>query len=184
MGDPARAKLAWEEAIRIHAHGSIWFRNFAPAEKPLPLAKIAVTNNLLDNFDNPVSFWRMSDEASLSRDVRIQNNIFRMRAEFDGVTLSPKDLAEATKHWQVGHNCFSTPPPKSDKTIPLHAKDVVKLTPFLSFDPKHADYLRTAADGPLATGGGGGNLPGYIGPLPPGPAPKDGDWFSRLHAVK
>ena len=35
----------------------------------------------------------------------------------------------------------------------------------------------------LAVGGVGGSLPSYIGPLPPGPAPPDGDWFTRLQAA-
>ena len=176
----------------IHAHASIGFRNYEPRDKELPRAKVAMINNLFDNFtnnlfdstNNPVNFWPMKNNALLSREVRAQNNIFRMRPAFGGVALPLKDLAEAMKHWHVGYNCYLTQPPKSNATIPLQSNDVVTRNPFLSSDPTHADYLRIAADGPLATGGVGGDLPEYIGPLPPGPPPKDGDWFTRLLSAK
>ncbi len=50
----------------------------------------------------------------------------------------------------------------------------------LSLDAGKRDYLRIAGEGPLAKGGAGGDLPEYIGAVPPGPAPLAGDWLSRL----
>jgi hypothetical protein len=51
---------------------------------------------------------------------------------------------------------------------------------FLSLDPLHPDYLRIAVDCLLAKAGAGGAWPSYLGAFPPGSAPKDGDWFTRL----
>jgi hypothetical protein len=48
-----------------------------------------------------------------------------------------------------------------------------------SSEPGDRDYLRIPCGGNLATEGAGGDWPGYIGALPPGPAPNDGDWFTR-----
>jgi hypothetical protein len=33
---------------------------------------------------------------------------------------------------------------------------------------------------PLAAAGAGGAWPAYLGALPPGPAPQEGDWFTQL----
>jgi hypothetical protein len=60
------------------------------------------------------------------------------------------------------------------------ATDLAVEPAFLSLDPKHPDYLRLPADSPLAKGGAGGEWPSYIGALTPGPAPREGDWFTRL----
>ena len=51
---------------------------------------------------------------------------------------------------------------------------------FLSDKSGEPNCFRIPTDSPLATAGAGGDLPNYIGALPPGPAPKEGDWFTRL----
>jgi len=51
---------------------------------------------------------------------------------------------------------------------------------FCSVDPSQPNYARIAVEGPAAKGGAGGTWPSYIGAFPPGPAPKEGDWFTRL----
>jgi serine/threonine protein kinase/WD40 repeat protein len=69
---------------------------------------------------------------------------------------------EVVKHWEMGHNY-------------LHSQ-----ARFLSLDPAQPDYSRTTADNSIAWDGAGGAWPRYVGALPPGPAPKEGDWFTRL----
>jgi hypothetical protein len=102
--------------------------------------------------------------------------------------LHADDLKAMTGVWKIGHNSFSaTPKHVGPTSFPVFAEqptDKIVAGPFLSDDPKHADFLRITADGPLANGGVGGALPTYIGPLPPGSAPKEGDWFTRLQGAK
>jgi hypothetical protein len=64
--------------------------------------------------------------------------------------------------------------------FPQAPSDVLAEPKFLSMDPLSPDYLRLPSDSPLAKGGAGGSWPNYLGALPPGPAPKEGDWFTRL----
>lgn len=64
--------------------------------------------------------------------------------------------------------------------LPKSATDFPDAPELLSLDPKHADYLRFAADSPLGTAGAGGEWPNHIGALTPAPAPPEGDWFTRL----
>ena len=61
----------------------------------------------------------------------------------------------------------------------VQATDRIVPKPFLSDDQASADFLRIPADSPLANSGAGGDLPAYIGALPPGKA-QDDDWFARL----
>lgn len=146
-------------------------------------------NNFLDALREPILYlpWDgVKDRLWVPRNVRIQDNIL-LSKERGGIHVPAKDWAAVKEDWQVSHNCYLSEPtgiangPIHD-ALPRQTADFVLKEPFLATDPKHANYLRIAADGRLATGGAGVNLASYIGPLPPGPAPKDGDWFSRLLA--
>lgn len=107
------------------------------------------------------------------RGVILRNNITGHDVEVDEQVY--KLCGEMAKNWQRDHNSYLR--------RPLFAKlptDVTADPAYLSTEPADRDYLRFPADGPLATGGAGGELPTYMGALPPGPAPKEGDWFTRL----
>ncbi|HTU89116.1 MAG TPA: protein kinase [Gemmataceae bacterium] len=99
-----------------------------------------------------------------------------------------KDVAAALRTWQVGHNAYPRQFFAEDfgwskeNIFPQAPTDILFPVKFLSMDLGNRDYLRILADSPLAKGGAGGAWPSYIGALPPGPAPKDGDWFTRLRA--
>src|SRR4029453_15562064 len=87
--------------------------------------------------------------------------------------------ALADAGWQVGPNFVLLSPPG-----PIFSLDPTQgnlpQARFLSLDPTYPDYARIATDSPLAKSGAGGAWPAYIGALPPGPAPKEGDWFTRV----
>lgn len=90
--------------------------------------------------------------------------------------LSKEDRAKLASSWQCDHNSYFRVSPKTFTS----KSDIVGPKGFLSIDPRNRDVWRIPADSPLASGGVGGDLPSYIGALPPGPAPKEGDWFTKL----
>ncbi len=167
---------------------AMWARG--PERTAATAGRYVIANNLIDVESTP--FWAFGpekdrdDRKALTRAVAIQNNIIRSKMHF-GLQLVAEDLKALTGVWKVGHNCFGTEPVQNAndgfELFPKQPTDLIVAGPFLSDDPAQADYLRIVADGRLATGGVGGNLPSYIGPLPPGPAPKEGDWFTRLQEV-
>jgi hypothetical protein len=103
--------------------------------------------------------------------VTLRNNLLRGSILFLGEVPEP-ERASARKNWHFDHNGFAW-----RDTALLAPTDVVGLPEFLSVDPTDRDYLRVPANGRL---GAGGEWPSYIGALPPGPAPAEGDWFTRL----
>ncbi len=112
-------------------------------------------------------------EAAPKRGLTVRNNITGMGLDLDG--QAGKVLPEAVKTWQVDHNCYTR-----RGAYPPAPTDLVADPGFLSLDPADRNYLRLPAESPLAKGGAGGAWPSYVGALPPGPAPKEGDWFTRL----
>ncbi|HEX7379048.1 MAG TPA: hypothetical protein VF278_18140, partial [Pirellulales bacterium] len=107
------------------------------------------------------------------RGVSLRNNITGHDVNVDEQVY--KLRGEMAKNWRRDHNSYLR--------RSLFAKSPTDVTvdpAYLSLDPADRNYLRIPADGPQATGGAGGELPTYMGALPPGPAPKEGDWFTRL----
>ncbi len=121
------------------------------------------------------------------KNVTILNNL-RSKPGLLSMDEGPeKELPAITENWQIGHNAYPRQLRQGDvpyllkpQVVPQAPTDVLAEPKFLSLDPAHPDYLRIAADSPQAKGGAGGAWPSYMGALPPGPAPKDGDWFTRL----
>ena len=91
-----------------------------------------------------------------------------------------KNGVDASRDWHVGWNDYLNYNKHPGIAFPRTTTDLSAEPAFLSLDPKQPDYLRIVNDSPLATAGVGGTWPGYIGAFPPGPAPKEGDWFTRL----
>ena len=90
-------------------------------------------------------------------------------------------MADVRLHWQRGHNCYpgeSTGP--KETFLPQAVTDLIAVPQLLSTSRSDSNYLRLPTDSTLAKAGGGGAWPAYVGALPPGQAPKDGDWFTRL----
>lgn len=148
---------------------------------------VSIINNLVDVRYQGIAFspyYLDKDKDWYPRQVRIQNNCFRSE-KGTVIALTARGLLAAKGSWQVGHNCYQDEPRHFDelREYPRDLKtDLLLPAPLLSMDPKEPGFLRIAADSPLATAGAGGDLPKYIGPLAPGPAPKEGDWFTRLQA--
>jgi len=145
-----------------------------------PSSVLEVTNNTTTTSIDLVVFAGMAERGS----VLVRNNLrtaSRMLAVLSG---AENDLAAAQSHWRVDHNAYPDLSPaepwREENQVPRSPTDVPMTPQFLSKDPANPDYLRISADSPLATAGAGGDWPNYVGALPPGPPPKDGDWFSRL----
>lgn len=137
-----------------------------------------VSNNLLLS-PTGISFLQSAPLGA----VTIRNNLYNRDAlvSFVGVEEGSRQIA---RRWNIDHNAY---PAVRAGISPEHVLtrpqgDIAVLPRFLSKVPQEADYLRIPADDPLATAGAGGKWPTYLGALPPGPAPEEGDWFSRLRA--
>lgn len=145
---------------------------------------VLIANNFLEATIFPILIESAKDETNpwYPKDVRIHNNIISGGRDHRGITLTNAILNAVKDSWKVSHNCYLGEPGGAGESMsfPRQTGDFVNPQPFLSRDPKDENYLRIAADSPLATKGLGGSLPTSIGPLPPGPAPKGGDWYSRL----
>lgn len=165
-------------------------------------SKIVIRNNIMDGGNGSIHIGqRVLDALEISNnlldaatgitfatslptgDVIICNNL-RSQA---GLTLlmagAEQKLPEAIRRFQVGNNCFLRNLVSDNDSIgyfPNASTDILGAPRYLSKVPFSANYLRVAADDPIVRRGAGGDWPDYIGPLPPGPAPKEGDWFSRL----
>ncbi len=86
---------------------------------------------------------------------------------------------EAERIWRVAHNAHQFAPDRMSKPRLLKRADSdIALRPkWLSLDVSNRDAFRLSADDPLGKAGTDG---AHIGPFPAGPAPADGDWFTRL----
>jgi serine/threonine protein kinase/phage FluMu protein Com len=138
----------------------------------------------VDFSNNTMTSWKPSlFETFIPKGVAsIRNNIHTRRGLlglWSGAEKNPK----AFRSWLVGPNCYPGEVEEAAEHIfPGSPSDILTEPQFLSLVPTDADYLRIPADSPLAKSGAGGAWPSYLGALPPGPAPKDGDWFTRLRA--
>jgi hypothetical protein len=118
--------------------------------------------------------------------VQIQSNILLSRKDHGIEVHAAVSSGPQRRNWRLSHNAYAaTPKPGAGwmSAQSVDDTDVVEPVLLLSDDPVQRDYARIAADGPSAKGGAGGDLPAYIGALPPGPAPEQGDWFSRLQSA-
>lgn len=140
------------------ANNTLWenhrgFTLFDDPTKQLPREGIAVKNNLV---------------------VKSQNRDF---AFFDGIDPdNPNgagDGALLPTIWQFSHNWREgkSPGPGDGLRrawIPPSSSDVLReQIPLPSAEPKDPTFLRPAKDSPLVTGGDGGDLPRYVGAVPP-----------------
>ncbi|HWB09491.1 MAG TPA: protein kinase [Pirellulales bacterium] len=147
-------------------------------ERALRLWKTDGTSRL-EIYNNTMMGPILVQEKPSETGVIVRNNLFCQGIAIDG----EGDLAAleaAVKSWQVGNNEYAEPG-RADP-FPQTASDFAGKPTFLSRDSTDANYLRIASNSPEAQRGTGGAWPGYLGALPPGPPPADGDWFT--HWVK
>ncbi|MCA9012655.1 MAG: protein kinase, partial [Planctomycetaceae bacterium] len=88
----------------------------------------------------------------------------------------------AQKQWKVDHNAYGQVKTPNTRPVSLRQSptDVITQPQFLATNLDAPNAFRIASDDKLGAAGAGGTLPTYIGPLPPGPTPAGGDWFTRL----
>jgi hypothetical protein len=110
-------------------------------------------------------------------EVAIRDNLYD--SSIAGIRLwdgAQVGMQSAKSTWQVANNMY-TKAPDGEGAFPLMAGDIVVGSPFISTDRTHRDYLRlNPAVFPKADNG----QTIQYGALPPGPAPPEGDWFTRL----
>lgn len=109
--------------------------------------------------------------------MTVVNNIFTAPTRFDNRCY--RLLPQARELWRVSNNLYLKASSEADEIVNTQT-DTSDAEPFLSIDPTEADYLRIAPDGVAATSAAGGEWPNHIGALPPGGAPAEGDWLTRL----
>jgi hypothetical protein len=150
---------------------------------------ILVANNTLLRNGYAVGVW---DDHSKGKDylkcknIRVQNNLvlaprvpgdmfFNNHVRGQGGTERPGDLTEFlnSKEWHFDHNWRDVDEARAradvpERFIPFRPGDHrTPENPVLSSTPGDRDFLRPPKDSPLATGGAGGSLPGYVGAVPP-----------------
>jgi hypothetical protein len=142
-----------------------------------PDARIEISNNTLSS-RNGIGLFATAPLAP----AVIRNNVRSHVGFIELVNGAEKAFPQAAQRWAIDHNAYVDTPDTeiSARRAPRFSGDLPNMPRFISKVPGDADYLRIAADDPLANAGVGGDWPGYIGALPPGPTPPDGDWFSRL----
>lgn len=82
--------------------------------------------------------------------------------------------------WKIGYNVYPGDGPVPAQNAMNQVSNIIATPMFYSIWTKDADFARLNPDSPGATVSAGEGWPGYAGALPPGPAPKEGDWFTRL----
>ena len=146
--------LAELEALEIYNNTQLADVDANRLSESVPRANVAIRNNLLSF---PFRLVKGADKSVTADEIR---NL-----------------------WQVGNNVYLLGKPKgnvSEPRVSNPVSDTSSEPEFLSVNPLHPDYLRLGSNGKFAHAGAGGLWPGYIGALPPGPASKEGDWYTRL----
>jgi hypothetical protein len=172
---------------------AIAFNNLLPETRD-----ILVANNTL--FENHHALALLDDAAKklTGQSIQVCNNLVLDTAEPDFVFLDGVDpdqlkglgdgpaLRDA---WQFTHNWRELREPTSNHSlykawVPADPDDVLKdRIEVISRDPQSSDFLRVAKDSPLAGGGAGGDLPTYVGAVPPeglGPWDWQKTWNARM----
>ena len=152
-----------------------------------PTHHVLIANNTFTQCDRGFIFQTDEGDAYRGENIQIANNLFlncgsdmdfvvskAVRYNLDG----PGDEQSLVKKWQVGFNAREAE--KGALTakgrIPQCAGDFVQdRLKMVSLDRKSPDYVRLPKDSPLASGGAGGDLPSYMGAVPPDDAPP-WDW--------
>jgi hypothetical protein len=148
-------------------------------------SNLLIANNSLKNERSCLQIQQMSQ---VDEGIAIRNNLLLAGRgpDLEFLGKNPPFLAAC----RLDHNWREVPPP-GEKTpdeetwVPFNSQDVHQEEQMagLARDPKDAtNFLRPAKDSPLAAGGAGGELPTYVGAVPPeGVEPWDWDktWNAR-----
>lgn len=117
-----------------------------------------------------------------SKSVVLRHNL-HSRTYLSCFSAIAPEFVKLTADWQIGPNAYAHRATRVQGwdhvvyDIPPGKGDIVDRVTFLSEDPAHPDYLRLPGDSVHAKNVSGAD---HFGAFPAGPAPKSGDWFTRL----
>jgi hypothetical protein len=154
-----------------------------PSEAVQQLLEQGQRSGLFSSAEAHALIAQMSADEVLSTDFEAQEADLAFILANSGRATgagSPKMLLD---QWQIDHNW----PDHSGRVTALLFPKVegdqkLQRIDLLSRDPASAHYLKPRSTSPLATGGAGGDLPSYVGAVPPeGVEPWDWDktWEAR-----
>jgi hypothetical protein len=172
----------------VTANRGVWLAAREPAPNAGRAGECLIANNHLvtqaSAITVPGARWSRRPGTLPLHRVRVVNNLICPPGGISAFEAG--DMPSMRNTWNVGHNAYLQFPAQSasgsSSDFPRQATDRIVQNPAISLAPDDSKYLRIPAGGPLASGGAGGELPAFIGALPPGPVPAGGDWFSRLLA--
>ncbi|HQU47290.1 MAG TPA: hypothetical protein PK867_31095, partial [Pirellulales bacterium] len=158
---------------------------------PKHLGRLQIANNTFLG-SNPIVGYDFDvdsipkGEAIVCNNLRLRPGLLALVAGLTPLTpeLSAQQRDAVRRTWRVAHNCY----PRElgpgdwafDQSVARFPGDILRTPRLMSMVAEDRDYLRPAALDPTASAGVGGDWPRYLGAFPPGPAPKEGDWFTRL----
>ncbi|MBC7855884.1 MAG: protein kinase [Pirellulaceae bacterium] len=144
---------------------------------------IWIANNTVFECATDFRYWEDSSLPLVRKNIRIRNNLLLKSTANDmnfidsgGDPMNhrgPGDGKALHGVWEWGNNWRETPVIAgtdllSQSWIPVAPADQRRdEISGINSDPKAADFLQPAKDSQLATAGAGGDLPGYVGAVPP-----------------
>jgi serine/threonine protein kinase len=166
--------------------GGLQLENLMPGTK-----NILVANNTCFFCTSAFRLW---DDGVKGEKIELRNNLTIASTQADMVFIDsggdpaavrgPGDGALVLKNWHVSHNWRETKKPTGNSYLdkswipPSTDQDVCKDDiAVLSRKPEDTDFLRPAKNSELAKAGAGGDLPTYVGAVPPeGVEPWNWQW--------
>lgn len=134
--------------------------------------RILIANNTsLRTISDSIFYGPQVGERQATRQVALINNVMR-----DIDFVDAPDAASAEKEWLVSSNASSQQSRLNEERGGKSASEIE----YLSGDWQSDQFARIDPKCEAARAGFGGELPDYIGALPPGEPPSAGDWFTRL----
>ncbi|MGI8979411.1 MAG: protein kinase domain-containing protein [Pirellulaceae bacterium] len=160
---------------------------------------IWIANNTVFECATDFRYWEDSSLPLARKNIRIRNNLLLKSTDNDmnfidsgGDPMNHRGAGDGKALlgvWEWGNNWRETPEVEgadllSKSWIPVAPTDTRQdKIPNLNRDPKAADFLQPAKDSPLATAGAGGDLPAYVGAVPP-VGTKAWDWDQTWKALE
>ena len=132
-------------------------------------SNVLIANN---SFLNETSCIQIQDLSQPVKGIAIRNNLFMAGRGPDLEFLGANQKFVANLRFDHNWREVRAPPDKTAEArswIPFSPQDVHTKNQIavISRDPKDIDFLRPKKSSPLATRGAGGDLPSYVGALPP-----------------
>jgi serine/threonine protein kinase len=168
---------------------SIQLEDLSPASHGL-----LVANNTMFGGGGGFRVWdNFPYEEPVAGQVEVANNLSFAASHCDmgyifdpgqGKDQGPGDGKALVKLWRFHHNRRDFSGANPSVAVPPSAEDArLASDDLLSQDAKELDHIRPIESSPLATAGAGGELPTYIGALPPEGSPAwdwDRTWRARV----